>query len=425
MKKLSICLLIIIFMTSMLIMGVGCKKEATSEVETAEVETAEVETAEVEEVIEDAAAEEPYVETWEIPNLLFVTGDWGVYGEEMSWGLEKAIEEVNSAGGISGIPINVTIYDTGTHQPELAVTQMAKVLDTNPLVITGPHGSTDAEACSQLAVDEGVFMIQTTSSQTAYLKFRPWTYIQIPREEVWTWPTVQYWAQQEPDIKKVVFFVQPEATTWYEQAKQQMKALEAVGVEVIEEIAVTDVVDFSPIAVRAIANEPDGFVMYCYAEAMVKIANELQKRGVDENRRFLYFHGAGVPEFWELAEGDLDGAYHWTIFNVESQEERWLNLYEQYKEEKGPSPSWTVVSCYDEVYLIKKCFEELNITGNPDTLTEERNKIREWFDYVEDFEFATGTFDIIDGEKQEGAYMYTIKDNQAKDAVTMPFTWIE
>ena len=34
-------------------------------------------------------------------------------------------------------------------------------------------------------------------------------------------------------------------------------------------------------------------------------------------------------------------------------------------------------------------------------------------------------FDIIDGEKQEGAYMYVIKNNAPVDPVTLPVTFKE
>jgi branched-chain amino acid transport system substrate-binding protein len=369
--------------------------------------------------------DEPCVDEWVIPNLLFMTGGWGVYGEEMLWGMNVALEEINSSGGIRGLPVKVEMYDTGTHQPELALTQMAKVLDTNPLVIMGPHGSTDAEACSQLAVDEEVYMIQSTSSRPAYEKWRPWVYISVLDEKSWTRPSAQYWVNEEKDIKSVVIFVQPEASTWYDQALNQIEALEAVGVEVADEISVTEAVDFGPMAVRALRNDPDGFVMYCYPEAMVKIAFELHKRGVNENRRFLFFHGAGTPEFWKLADGKLDGSYHWTIFNMQAETPKWEKLLGLYREEKKRMPSWTVVSCYDELYIIKRCFEDLKITGCPDRLEEERLMIRDYINNIKNFEFATGTFDIINGEKQEGVYMYRIMNNEPVERSRKESTCIE
>jgi branched-chain amino acid transport system substrate-binding protein len=370
-----------------------------------------------------AASDEPCVDEWVFPNLMFMTGGWAPYGEMIVWGMNEAIDEINAAGGIRGIPVRAEVYDTGTHQPELAVTQMAKVLDTKPLLIMGPHGSTDAEACSQLAYDEGVYMLQSTSSYDVAKKFRPWANVWLTNTEQFAKTTAQKWIEREPDIKSVVMFVQPEASTWYEQSKHQSNGLKAVGVKVLEEIAVTEAVDFSPLAVRALSHKPDGFVMYCYPEAMVKIVLELQKRGVKENRRFLFFHGAGTPEFWALGKGYLDGAYQWSIFNSQADSQKWQKLADKFREDFDGEPNWTVPTDYDSMYLIKKCFEDLKITGCRDKLKEERVKIQKFMNNVDSFEFATMKIKIVDGEYKAPAFLYTIKGDKLENPINCGFEW--
>ena len=44
---------------------------------------------------------------------------------------------------------------------------------------------------------------------------------------------------------------------------------------------------------------------------------------------------------------------------------------------------------------------------------------------MKDFEFATGIFNIIDGEKQEGVYMYRIEGNEPVDPIAMPVDYVE
>ena len=176
----------------------------------------------------------------------------------------------------------------------------------------------------------------------------------------------QKWIELEPDIKSVVMFTQPEASTWLEQVTHQKEGLEAVGVEVLDMIPVTEAVDFGPLAVRALKHNPDGFVTYVYAEAMVKITFELMKRGVTETRRFLYPHSAGSPEFWELADGKLDGAYIWSLFNPKSTNPKWVKLAKAYEREEEarrvclgePNPTRRASSSFDEMETCMKCGTE-------------------------------------------------------------------
>jgi hypothetical protein len=51
----------------------------------------------------------------------------------------------------------------------------------------------------------------------------------------------------------------------------------------------------------------------------------------------------------------------------------------------------------DEVFMIKACFEDCKITGDPAKLKEERLLIRDWFNNVDEFPGVTGPFDIVNG----------------------------
>jgi ABC-type branched-subunit amino acid transport system substrate-binding protein len=183
-------------------------------------------------------------------------------------------------------------------------------------------------------------------------------------------------------------------------------------------------VDYGALAVRAMKNKPDGYIPYTYPEAMVKITFELQKRGVKENRRFLYFHGAGTPEFWNLAQGKLDGSYIWSMINPLVANPKWKSLAKAYKEKYGTeAASWVIPADYDAIYLIKACFEDLKITGCPDKLKEERIKIRDWMNNVRNFQFAANTINIVDGEYQAPAWMFNIKNNALSEPINCGLTW--
>ena len=41
-------------------------------------------------------SDEPCVDEWVFPNLMFMTGGWAPYGEMVVWGMKQAIEEDKS-----------------------------------------------------------------------------------------------------------------------------------------------------------------------------------------------------------------------------------------------------------------------------------------------------------------------------------------
>lgn len=66
---------------------------------------------------------------------------------------------------------------------------------------------------------------------------------------------------------------------------------------------------------------------------------------------------------------------------------------------------------YDELYLIKRAFEDLKITGDPAKLTEERIAIRDYLNNCRDFDGIFGKVDFIDGIRQNPTFLFKIEDN--------------
>ncbi|MBW2619328.1 MAG: ABC transporter substrate-binding protein [Deltaproteobacteria bacterium] len=48
---------------------------------------------------------EPVVKEWRVPFLVFLTGPYAGFGEQIKWASDDATKEFNKAGGIAGRPI--------------------------------------------------------------------------------------------------------------------------------------------------------------------------------------------------------------------------------------------------------------------------------------------------------------------------------
>jgi hypothetical protein len=74
---------------------------------------------------------------------------------------------------------------------------------------------------------------------------------------------------------------------------------------------------------------------------------------------------------------------------------------------------------YDELYLIKKCFEDLKITGNPAKLKEERIAIRDYMNNCS-FDSIFGPVKIVDGVRQNPTLIFTIENNKLGKKIVVP-----
>lgn len=59
------------------------------------------------------------VSQWDLPFLVFLSGPYGGYGEQMQWAVTQGMNEINAAGGIAGKPVNVTFRDTALDPAEI------------------------------------------------------------------------------------------------------------------------------------------------------------------------------------------------------------------------------------------------------------------------------------------------------------------
>ena len=96
---------------------------------------------------------------------------WGLSGMWRDWtkkneiAAQIAIDEINAAGGIGGIPLRLITYDTGSKPAE--ATRMIRKLaeDDGVLAILGPFSSGECEVAFPVGNKIGIPMISQASSR--------------------------------------------------------------------------------------------------------------------------------------------------------------------------------------------------------------------------------------------------------------------
>jgi ABC-type branched-subunit amino acid transport system substrate-binding protein len=99
-----------------------------------------------------------------------LTGDAAAYGQSMKKGTEVALDEINAAGGIKGVPVEV-IYEDDRLSAADARTAFLKLVETDKVpVIMGSGSSTVSLALCPLAQERKVVQISSISTAPSLMK---------------------------------------------------------------------------------------------------------------------------------------------------------------------------------------------------------------------------------------------------------------
>ena len=176
-KKL-ICLAVAMVMVLSLLALTGCGNndvaeepgEPEVEVEVADEPDADEPDADDEDVGEPAAAPAVDGAVWKIGGIGPTTGGAAFFGQAVYNGALLAVEEINAAGGINGVPIELNFQDD-EHNAEFSVNAYNALIDWGMQILLGPVTSTPAIAVNVEAEADNVFML--TPSATAIPAIAP------------------------------------------------------------------------------------------------------------------------------------------------------------------------------------------------------------------------------------------------------------
>ena len=351
-------------------------------------------------------------DVWRINFLNSLTGPIASIGNYMSWSAQRAAKEINETGGISGKPVIILEHDTGV-SPERAISEMAKIVD-HALVVLGPVPEVCIQAAMPLAVNRGLFCMTASTSYEIAVNYFPWSISWFPPSEEVLPGITKAWAEIHGNLEKIVQFTEKQAV-WPQMAEFHAIGLKYAGVKEVKEVEVPkDAIMFDSLVIRALAKEPDGFILTCSPEKAARIVISLQKQGWNDTSRILIFSSADDTPLYTTAGEYLNGCYIYNYIDPHSQSDRWIAFREAYKKDHGGlEPSSLSTIYYDSVYMIKEAIEKTGVTGDKDLLAEERIKIRDYCRNVKSFQGIQQTWDMVDGVPSEkGAFLFVIQDNR-------------
>lgn len=352
------------------------------------------------------------VSEWVIPVLSARTGPISYVGEPAIWAAQYAAEIINAEGGIRGVPVRVEPYDT-EFTAEVGA-QIASRLADDTLFMLGCMAAPVSLAISQIAYDAKMPNVGSYSYPEIRDEFAPYLCGYMSDSEAGDLSACTQWCSAN-GYKKIVLIYTPSDTSQAATKKLFDEQLGGYGIEVAGTVEVeTGTLDCGPAAVQALGYGADAYFICLRADEAGKLINELRARGVDSGDKICATFSAFGTTLLDIAGSNAEGIYIWNKLDPNYQGATWQKLVEAYKPDfNGEMPSVPpITGYYNTMIALKLCYEELEITGDPAKLDEEREAIANWFYNSPVIEGCQGEFQWVNGAMMTDALMFRIENGE-------------
>lgn len=332
------------------------------------------------------------IETYKIGAIYSKTGPNNPLGEPEWKTTELLVQQINDAGGINGIPLEVILADDESTQ-EKATQEMNRLIhDEEVLAILGSSGSTESMAMKGIAMKEEVPMISAAASVQI---------VDPVEESKWIFKTPQsdrhaaerlYVYMQKEGIEKIGLLT--DSNAFGESGREQLENYaEEYGIEIVaKEVYNMEDPDMSTQLTRINSAGAEAIVTWGTNPGPATVAVNMKDLGMDIPH--LSSHGVANEAFIDLAQDAAEGVTIATgrllfpsqIPEEDPHHEVISEFYEKYTEKYNSEPTNFASYGYDNLMLIVDALEA-GYTDRDSIRDHLENNIKDWIG-------TTGTFNI-------------------------------
>ncbi len=303
-----------------------------------------------------------------------LSGDWTVYGEAHSRGLELAVQEVNEAGGINGQDVEIDLRDTET-LPETVTEQATQLVRSDEVdVVAGTFSSAERNAAAPVVTNAEVPLLYPTfyegQSQDEFpgvcneliFKFGP-----VPSQQVNPW--MDYIVSNHGDQ---FYFIGSDYVWPQETSRRVSEALEDEGGEVVgEEFIPLGTTDFSSAISSITSAEPDVVFGTLTGQDSISFARQFYNQGLNEE---ITYWTINDEEFATEGKGEDSsaGTYvsfdYFSMIDVDENQEFLSLTREEYGDDAGMNT--TGAAMYNIGHMYAEAANAAGTTATDDIIEE-------------------------------------------------------
>jgi branched-chain amino acid transport system substrate-binding protein len=323
------------------------------------------------------------------------------------------VDEINKAGGIGGVPLEVLVQDTGTEVAPAISLARRLILEDTVLAILGPCFSSEFEALAPLLDRLKTMIVSQCSAKPGISALSQWAFRNTLTSDKQLAPAVEIWQKRYGVKTAAIIYDSADAVSAAEGSAVLPALFKKAGIEVKESLTYqTKDIDFSAQITKVKTLNPDGIALgACYQQA-ANIVREARKQGLKQP--FLASACVGSPEFAKLVAKDGEGSIIGSAGWPDDPKPKTAAFLKKFMERSGgKKPNYGGMRSYDNVHIMKTAIETGGVTNDPKDLEADRDRIRQAWTKVKDFDGITGLTTI--NAERDGAGKATVlvvKDGQ-------------
>ncbi len=323
-----------------------------------------------------------------------LTGMWSDWAKRNIIALNMAVEEINAAGGVNGMPLKPVIYDTASKPTEATRVVRKLATDDKVIAILGPFSSSECEVAFPVGNRIGIVMIAQASSKPGVAAAnRPYAFRNVVDELKKAIPTLKKWKVRY-NIKTVVIVHDTKDAVSRALGTMVLPGVsKKLGLKIVNAgkfvTYTTGDFDMSPQVTRLKSFDFDGIVFGgVYADGVTFI-KEARRQGLNQPMVAgnPLMHSLFPMRAGKAGEGTYTSTefYHWMD---KPSVKKFTEEFVKRAKEKGFDPPYPLqfdVSVYDSTRMLARVMKERGITNKPEDLAKDRKLIMKGLIDLKDF----------------------------------------
>ncbi len=342
-----------------------------------------------------------------------LTGDAANYGKLSLQAVQIALEEINSQGGIAGLPVKLYVEDD-EGKPEKANAAFEKLYGVNKIYgFVGPMFSSCALAIAPKAQAAKVVMISQSATHKDVTSKGDFIFRNVLSDQLQAEVFGRYVAEKLGIKKVAILYIKND----YSQglAMDFKRVYEASGGQVVAvETGVQGDKDFKTQLTKIKEANPEALYIPNYVAEMAQILEQAKQLGLKV--KILSADGFSNPEIFALAKDLADGV----IFSNSADESGIKNplrdnFVKTYRQKYGEDPDAFAINAYDAFKVLLLAIKNA-AEGSTDGKID-RTKIRDFLLNLQGYQGVSGTITFLpsgDAIKNVGIFVADAKNKTYK-----------
>lgn len=347
-----------------------------------------------------------------------LTGGAAIYGTNVKNGMQLAIDEINAAGGVNGMTLEMNFQDD-EHDPEKSVTAYNNLKDKDMKLLIGTVTSGPCEAVSKEATKDNMFLITPSGSSVNSITSGDNCFRMCFNDPQQGKLEADFIAEKLSGKTKVgiIYDSTDSYSTGIKDGFKEEAAAKGLEVVVEEGFTADSNKDFSAQIQKMADNNIDVlFLPIYYTETALILQQAENKLDVP------VVGGDGLDGLIGVLEDKValaDGVYALTPYSATADDEKSVKFTEAYKAKfpDAGDPIQFAADAYDCVYAVKAALEKADVKDASMSASDLCNKLKAAMTEIE-YAGVTGNSKwSADGEVTKNPRIMQIKVTDGKGAL--------